>query len=1192
METNPSPVSNTVTVYDAQISLTEVPVSPDSQVGKRNIYATGGTLGQAYLVATINDNQTTTVTVTDSDADATNLGIVMPTANDGPPLASGMVGPYFSRLIAFSTADHPNRIFWTDPGKQYWPGASDPAVGNWADVGEDGERILWCTIHPNVLVIYKERSIWRLVGDPDGGYLEQVDAGIGLINSFAVCKAGPVDYFVGPSGLYRFNGDRVEEITDSMRPLFTTKRVNAGPLTPPGSVQEAGVWPSSGFSYYDVSIGFAVGKLYVSYGERSNSDPGGAPILIFNGERWSYFRSSLIGNENRIRGFFFDGIGMVALGGDGSTGYAWNIDDFSWSASQEFGGVPIRCVYQGHYEDCGIPDTPKMWLEIVVDCELDGDTATILIGYDNGTHELSQIGTITGSGRRSVSFALGSGVMAKNISVAVDCTARSPFAVHNVYLYYYEEARAAMSAASLPTDLGSAKVKQCKELQLDVDASGGPVAVSLSSDLPGNALAVRQTPAVPKTQGRALLKFPFPTAEGYIWRLALAANSGAFRVYHARLLMRPIGVYVEAYESAAGFVWDSMEQTFESGLTHIPRGSGIALATIPVKRAREISLEIETFGGDVSVTLLSDLPGNAQAVRFTANVNTASAGRRSVRIPLPAGHSAAIEGRAFRLQLSGNSKFILYGAALEILAVGVYVEAYEAAAGAVWDSREVDLGTPGVKDLREIELDLETSGSVSVEVSGDTSWASIFQVTGSAQRQKIIVQTTGLEGRLLRLLLSGQSSYILYGARLKVRPYGFCLTSADARAGLYYDSTELDLGSEAVKQLRELELDIYAMGTCTATLYTDMPGGGQTVRVTATVAALAQPGRTTVLIPLPQDPQEYLYGRRARLVVRSETAGFKLFGARLHARPVGVYVDSSEAAGGARWDSAPSDLGDPASKTFGQIRFEMDSDGTTSVTVFTDLPGEGMASRGTFTLTASSSGRHWATVPLPEGVEGRSIRAVVSGAAGFRIYRFQVMYGRLGRYLCGVTAAGVADATRALEYDFESERVKAFKKIELDLRTDQAVTVTVFTEQPGGQSARFSAAVNTAGARRPVVLMLPPGVRGRFFRVSVGGGIGRVFRVRAWARAEVEAKAEWTWVEFPVEATDVLPAWKDIAVPETPAQFTWASLPVPTTPSEWSWVPLPVAPTDPQWMWAKVLSVEETPDTWDWVEMPISEVRE
>ena len=578
---------------------------------------------------------------------------------------------------------------------------------------------------------------------------------------------------------------------------------------------------------------------------------------------------------------------------EGGMALALNIDDFRLFYTEDEPLTAIECIWQSHFEDVNMPDNQKCWLEVVVDCILGyGIVATVYIAIDNGV--LGSLGTITGTGdRQQKGFTLGTdGMLAKNLSVAIDVmtTATSGAQeIHNVYLYYYVEARLALMAASIPTDLGVGKVKQCKELMLDIDASLGGVQVDIYSDLPGNELAIRQTPSAVTTAGRALVKFPFDTTEGYLWRLALTASVGTFRLYSARLLMRTIGVYVEAYESAAGFVWDSEPQTFESGLTHVPRLYAIALSAVPIKRFREISLEMETFGGDVLVTFLTDLPGETQASRFTATVNTASLGRRYVRLPLPAGTNAPIEGRMCRLQLSGTGKFVLYDAAVELLAVGVYVEAYEAAGGAVWDSREMDFGSAKAKEAREIELDVETTGAITATLYSDLpgfTMASVFSATVTTTgRQKIKLPLTAGSapynypmGRMFRVILTGANAFRLYGCKLKVREFGCYLTGDEATGGAVWDSTPIDLGSERLKEFKKLEVEVQTDASATLKVWTDQPAGSLTLQFTTTISTGG--ARESVKIPLTP-------GIRGRLLqVEVSGAGVRLFNGRVWVRPM------------------------------------------------------------------------------------------------------------------------------------------------------------------------------------------------------------------------------------------------------------------------------------------------------------------
>lgn len=957
LESNPSPVSLPVTVASQAIVVTipaaDAPV--DTRIGFINIYATGGTLGSAYQVGQVASSvasPATTFTDTIPDLQATNTGIVMPVTNDPPPAASGIIGPFFSRLFAWKL----NRLFWTDPNlPQYWPGSANNGEGNWVDVGDEGEAIVWCSIHTNTLVIYKERSIWMLTGPPDTGTLQQYRDGLGLAGQFALVSAGLVDYFVGPNGLYKFDLSNVLDTGGNIAPIFNSAIAHIFPLdyiSGPGSVLPGTAYNTNSVSPYAISLGYATGKLYLGYAEKVSGISLSYCLMVFHedSQRWFYHRNG-IGSATGFFGFFFDGVRMLGLTGGGGTAAGYNVDDFSGFLTQDSGGVSIECIYQSHYENCGLPDNQKMFLEVVVDYEFAiGVTAEVYAAFENGTLSSVPIGTLIASPRASASFSLGSsfyaadgGVLARNISVTVAALATGQVIIHNVYLYYYVEARIAAAASTMPTDLGVGQVKQCKELQLDINSAGGGVGAQVWSDLPGNLLAKQQTIAVAQSAGRAVLKFPFVVTEGFLWQLQFAGTG--FRLYGARLLMRVVGTYVEAYESAAGFVWDSMEMTFDSGVTHIPRGYAIALASFPVKRAREISLEIDTFGGAVTLNLLTDLPGNAQQSRFNTTVNTGGSGRRFYRIPLPQGGTdTPIEGRIYRLQFSGAARYILYGAAIDIMAVGVYVEAYEAAGGAVWDS-------------------------------------------------------------------------------------------------------------------------------------------------------------------------------------------------------------------------TPVDLGNTTDKTFDQLRFEIDSDlGTPSVTIYTDLPGETMTAHGTFPLTGLSvqTTRHWATVPLPDGIEGRSVRLLISSLAGFRLYRAQVRSSAIGRYLAAATPAG-NDALKTLEFDFNSERVKMYKRIEIDMRADGVVNLSVVTNQSGRLAPVYTPALATPNGRETILISLPPGVRGRLLRLLfIGTAAARIYHVRVWTRAVDDPKAQWDWQDYPLEESDVLPQWTDIEV----------------------------APTAATWFWAKVLAVAETADEWQLVDVP------
>jgi hypothetical protein len=847
LESNASPVSAPVTTTGTESITVTIPTTPptpndaptDPRTGFVNIYRTGGTLGQAYRVGSVAStvaSPATTFVDNVPDLQATNNGVTMPLTNDGPPACAGMIGPQLGRLYAWSTEAHPNRVYYTPANKpQYW--STDEQVGDWFDVGLDDEAIVWSTIHTNLLIFYKERSIWMLIGDAVGGTLEQVYDGIGLDNAFALAPAGQIDYFIGPNGLYLFDMAQVHIIAADVLPLFNQSITNAGVLTPPGCVLPGSAFNSRSTASYAIALGHAMGRLYISYAEQGGDynllvfDEGPEPernaYIAARPGRWFYHRNALDRSHcaGGFFGFFFDGAAMIGLTGiEGGKAQGLSIADFRQFLPTDHqeqpstgpaipGTVDIECVYQSHYEDCGLPDNDKVFLEIAIDFEFaEYATANVYLSFNNGTVAAVLIGTLAAGARRtqSIQFDASSfpglaeqrddGVLARNASVLIDVDAGGVAILHNVYVFYYAEARLGLVASTIPTDLGIGKVKECKELQLDISNPTGGVSVIVASDLPGNALASRQTPTV-ATMGagvRAIMKYPFSTTQGLLWQVSMTGTA-PFRLYSARLLMRVIGTYVEGYESVDGFIWDSMQQ----------------------------------------------------------------------------------------------------------------------------------------------------------------------------------------------------------------------------------------------------------------------------------------------------------------------------------------------------------DLGDPDTKTLDQLRFEMDSDGAVSVDLLTDLPGEAFASRGTYVLTTGTTGRAWVTVPLPGAIEGRSVQLQVTGPAGYRLYTVQVRWFRIGRYLAATTPSGNNDAFNTLEFDFLSERRKMFKRLEIDMRADDLVTMSVITDQDstGALTAMYSPGLRTVNGRATLLVPLPPGIRGRLLRVGLTSAApARIYHIRVWTRVLSDPAAVWQWEDFPLENSDVLPTWANLVADGTPPNWELADL--------------------------------------------------
>jgi hypothetical protein len=239
-----SPISDWIedTAASFGVALSAIPVSTDPQVTQRHIYREGGMLPAPYRVHTLDNNTTknwtddgSTVNGRDvpdgstSDAEAVADGFLMEDDHDpAPPAAVMLQTPYFNRILAGGTDEHPNRLFWTPSNKLwYFPGSDSELEGNWVDIGELNEWIVGISPRPRMCIIYKEHSIWRMIGDMSNGILEQTNSDTGLIGRKAWAQAGPVDYLQGKEGIYQFSGDIPAKSSPQLDPIFKGWHTNS-----------------------------------------------------------------------------------------------------------------------------------------------------------------------------------------------------------------------------------------------------------------------------------------------------------------------------------------------------------------------------------------------------------------------------------------------------------------------------------------------------------------------------------------------------------------------------------------------------------------------------------------------------------------------------------------------------------------------------------------------------------------------------------------------------------------------------------------------------------------------------------------------------------------------------------------------------------------------------------------------------
>ena len=136
-------------------------------------------------------------------------------AEGASDIHAGFLAMYKSRLFSAGDAAHPNRLYWSQlagDGRSIedWSGveASANVEGGHVEIGAvGGDPITGICAMSNQLLILKQRSLFRLIGDkPSNFIIEELDANIATVMHTPMVKFGDAVYFLTKGGMYCFNG--------------------------------------------------------------------------------------------------------------------------------------------------------------------------------------------------------------------------------------------------------------------------------------------------------------------------------------------------------------------------------------------------------------------------------------------------------------------------------------------------------------------------------------------------------------------------------------------------------------------------------------------------------------------------------------------------------------------------------------------------------------------------------------------------------------------------------------------------------------------------------------------------------------------------------------------------------------------------------------------------------------------------
>jgi hypothetical protein len=282
-ETNPSPVSNSVTLSSQVLSLSGLTASTDPQITHLRVYRTvaGAT---AYLFDQNIANGTTTGTSSQAD---TALGDEVETDNDPPPEAS-WVFEFLEHLFLCRDASNPHYLWWS---KRFRPEAVP--LENFLEVGNPSDPLQCGVSYAGLAAVFTRQTKYRLFGNATSGFNVQeaiTRRGTTAINAVKATEHGVI--YPSRDGIFQtMLASPDVELTNDIEPLFMGETVNDfAPIN------------------WDQAVKFSAdvfkGRYYFSYCSGTNTSPDMLAVFSFDTKRWYFYDhplSSLHSDEKNNR---------------------------------------------------------------------------------------------------------------------------------------------------------------------------------------------------------------------------------------------------------------------------------------------------------------------------------------------------------------------------------------------------------------------------------------------------------------------------------------------------------------------------------------------------------------------------------------------------------------------------------------------------------------------------------------------------------------------------------------------------------------------------------------------------------------------------------------------------------------------------------------------------------------------------
>lgn len=208
-----APVGQNVTI--------NLPNDVDADRSGKNVYRRG-TSSTAYRLVNASPISATATTYTDSTADA-DLGDELVTGQTLFPAASRL-WEHDNRLFGCGNASDPRTLYISNEFEPWYcpdsPDLDDPTQGLRLRVQARNATIVGGISHGGYCFVFTDEGGYIMQGTSQDDYRLERFTNHGCASHYSIKSVRNWLFWVGPDGIYRYDGEKVERIDDSIRTYF------------------------------------------------------------------------------------------------------------------------------------------------------------------------------------------------------------------------------------------------------------------------------------------------------------------------------------------------------------------------------------------------------------------------------------------------------------------------------------------------------------------------------------------------------------------------------------------------------------------------------------------------------------------------------------------------------------------------------------------------------------------------------------------------------------------------------------------------------------------------------------------------------------------------------------------------------------------------------------------------------------